>query len=563
MRNLKILDVIADAFGRAVRQFCYHSGLPYTWMRYLPNKEKFAYDGFWSKLVTAIENKIAALAVLRPHSGGLWRQVNELRPVPSIFLDCNGGPLFRDLTPDIYLSTRYTSADVDILVKFGMERLRWTEVLDTVQKDLNAVGSRMRGNKTSENWHTKAAELLLILFEKPEYKSLRERVQKMRLLPLETGLWRAQNDKGEVYFSEVEGVRIPSSLPLNLIKDSAMANSRRSELFKHLGVCTADINTVRQLILQKQGAMLSKATPFFLGFAKELQFLYKTHHLSSSTMDSNTSPVLANQESQLFSAHVRDMYIPDDCPLGPQELLKKTDAGNEYGQNAPGMTVDFVHSSYFSNIPNKPHPTSLSWQAWLCRYAGARRYLRLATRSGPCDLSEACYYIAKHRPEKFLGFLRSHWPSGGLPIELSPELQGKLGGIRVLCQGDDIVPLSATYLPFPDLEEQRARFLKEEEPFPFLKLDGLVERGTYVNEWGFLERCLGVGVNPDMVFYLTILCQICNGDVVKETDGSRIIDLYTVLLRKLDQSASRTAEQEYLQSVQPPTAMFLTNPLPL
>lgn len=531
-------------------------------MRYLPNKDTFEYDGFWSKLVTAIENKIAALAVLRPQSGGPWRQVNKLRPLPPIFLDCHGDPLFRDLALDIYLSTDYKPEDADILVKFGMARLCWTEVLDRVQNDLSAVGSRMWGNKTSENWHTKAAELLLILFKKPEHEFLRERVRKMRLLPLATGLSRAQNDEGEVYFSEVEGVPIPSSLPLDLIKYSAMANSRRSELFKHLGVCTTDVNTVRQLILQKQRDALSRAGTFFLGNAKELQFLYKTHRFSSSTMDSNIVFGLANQEFKCFSAHVRDMYIPDDCPLGPQELLKKTDAGNEYGQNAPGMTVDFVHSSYFSDIPNKPHPTSFSWQAWLCRYAGAQRYLRLATRSGPCDLSEACYYIAKYRPEKFLGFLRTHWPSGGSPIELSPELQGKLGGVRVLCEDDDIVPLSATYLPLPDLEEQRARFLKEEEPFPFLKLDGPVERGTYAKEWGFLERCLGVGVNPDMVFYLTILCQICNGDVVKETDGSRIIELYTVLLRKLEQSASRTVEQEYLQSVQPPTAMFLTNPLP-
>ncbi|KAH8735731.1 hypothetical protein BGZ61DRAFT_84622 [Ilyonectria robusta] len=549
VRNLEILDVIADAFCRAVWQFCCSAGLPYTWMRYLPNKDTFEYDGFWSKLVTAIENKIAALAVLRPQSGGPWRQVNKLRPLPPIFLDCHGDPLFRDLALDIYLSTDYKPEDADILVKFGMARLCWTEVLDRVQNDLSAVGSRMWGNKTSENWHTKAAELLLILFKGPEHKFLRERVRKMRLLPLASGLSRAQNDEGEVYFSEVEGVPIPSSLPLDLIKYSAMANSRRSELFKHLGVCTTDVNTVRQLILQKQRDALSRAGTFFSGNAKELQFLYKTHRFSSSTMDSNIVFGLANQEFKCFSAHVRDMYIPDDCPLGPQELLKKTDAGNEYGQNAPGMTVDFVHSSYFSDIPNKPHPTSLSWQAWLCRYAGARRYLRLATRSGPCDLSEACYYIAKYRPEKFLGFLRTHWPSGGSPIELSPELQGKLGGVRVLCEDDDIVPLSATYLPLPDLEEQRARFLKEEEPFPFLKLDGPVERGTYAKEWGFLERCLGVGVNPDMVFYLTILCQICNGDVVKETDGSRIIELYTVLLRKLEQSASRTVEQEYLQNV--------------
>ena len=78
--------------------------------------------------------------------------------------------------------------------------------------------------------------------------------------------------------------------------------------------------------------------------------------------------------------------------------------------------------------------------------------MRLTEKQGQ-SLSEECLYVAKHRPEKFLGFLSKYWTVDGSVIIKKSDLLGKLLQTKVLCRGNRMHSLGETYLPTAELQQ--------------------------------------------------------------------------------------------------------------
>lgn len=541
-----LLIAISDAFIQAVLQFCEHPTLQYTWMRFLPNKPPGSL-GQW--LLITIRAKLRDTPVLRPRSEGPLRMIRELRQHQSSHLDCDGEPLFQDLTPEIYLSRSYSHDDIKVLQSYEMPLLDHNTILDLIDHDLSMEPSRMRSNHPDGEWHGRVVRLLVQMFENANSSSLCRRLRSMLLLPLEDGSWVSQNDGGYVYFAETEGLQIPGDLGLSVIRTSGRMSRQREDLLKHLGVRPAPVHFVRQSLLRKHWAYrkMDKVNASVYQVCDQLVFLYLTHHLVLDPMQDHTCVMVINRQGSFCAPHLRDVYLPDDDnPFGPHKFLRRTDGGDAFRADAPGMSIDFIHPGHLMRIPKRPCPTSETWQDWLCSYAGLRRHLRLTTPDAQ-DLSEACYYVAKHHPDKFLGFLRHHWPLEGKAIEDSPPLQEKLGNIRVLCRAGQMTRLLDTYLPLPNLEEQCCRFINGTETFPFIELGIRLEHDSV--DWGFLMCPLGVGVEEDLDFYLEILRQIRKTDAENIGCGLRLAHLYNSIYEKYSQSASKLGDREKLQSV--------------
>lgn len=249
----------------------------------------------------------------------------------------------------------------------------------------------------------------------------------------------------------------------------------------------------------------------------------------------------------LCNNRVITVTLSDKSPYGPSELLRAT-------PKAPGMDVRFLHSFFTRNPPEQPGSNSKEWSDWLAIRAGVENKVRMLKTQH--DLSDECYYVARHRPEKFLGFLRSKWVTNQIKIsrQTFPILYEKLGEIKVRCHNDLMTPLSETYLPLHDLQEECNRFLPQDHGFPFVDIEEDVSRETYkALNWDFLIDWAGVSVQDDLSFYLAILEQLCGSvaDYV-EDDGTavRVVHLYSMIYTKFAQSTTtRRIQSQQIRSV--------------
>lgn len=245
------------------------------------------------------------------------------------------------------------------------------------------------------------------------------------------------------------------------------------------------------------------------------------------------------------------LYLSDQSPYGPSELLRATDAGEEPGSGAPGIDVRFLHGLFTRNPPEKPSPNSETWLDWLTIRALVQDTVRLfKTRDA---FSDEFYYVAHHRPEKFLGFLRSKWTVEEIRIsrQMDPILHEKLGQIKVRCHNNLMTPLSETYLPLHDLQEKCDRFLAKGHGFPFLSIEEDISRETYkALNWDFLIDWAGVSVQDDLSFYLSILDEL-RGSVEDDGTGVRVVNLYSMIYTKFAQSTTtRRTQSQHIMSVQ-------------
>lgn len=537
-RNLGLLDGIADAFIKAVLEFCEHSTLQYQWMRYLPEEGDYPWDGFWKKLVSKIKTRLSDEKVLRPRSLGPLRFIRALRRHTNLELDRNWQPLFDDIQPELYLSKFYARTDLNRLQNYGLEYTGMDAIIVRVAADLKHPNSRMKSSSSSDDWHSRAAQLLCLPFEREWHNQIRE-LKELDLLPT-PGSWKPA-PKGTFsrpfYYPEANGVTIPEDLPVDLIEITATKNPDRRRLFDFLGVTEASAETIRGLIFQKyirgemaDWASFSLNSYRFQTSRNHLQFLYLTHKEQTSDVSKYQHIAIYTQDEYFRKPHEVDVYVSNDHPYGARELLKQTDAGIGSKSGAPGFAVPFLRASYFQGVPNQPESHSLAWLDWLQSCLGIRRHLRL-TANGL--LTDICEYIAEHRPEKFLGTLQYHWQFEKQAILQSNEIKKRLQDTEVICEGNKMYRLFETYLPISELKECCARFMENGEHFPFLKLEVSLGQANR-NMWMFLHDAFDVSLCEDIAMYLTVLDRITldNDDFARFKRRDRIFDLYQVLHAK-------------------------------
>ncbi|KAH6999499.1 hypothetical protein EDB80DRAFT_724771 [Ilyonectria destructans] len=542
-RNLGILEGIYDAFIQAILDFCDHPALQYTWMRFLPNPMDH-YDHFWSRLVTKLQANLRFEPVLRPWSEGRLRPITDLRRLLAYHLDSHQEPLFGDTDPEMYISNKYQESDLHKITAYGLQSLTQDEVLNLVEQDLRLETSRMKSIET-DDWHTRAANLLAMTFDKAALHHLRARVRKLSLLPLQDGDWVASSDRGNIYFSKSAGIAIPGNIGLDLLNGTAEKNSRRVRLFVYLGVFDAHVDFVRKSILQWHHFYERGSGAKFYTFVNHLKFFYSTHNLATNPMEGKERlRLVTNKDTTLFP-YLENIFLPDNHEFGLKKLFQHTNAA-ETPTDAP--LLYFLSTLYLRNSPEKPSVFSEIWTDWLCTYAGVRRHLCLVSLVEPRSLSKPVHYVAKHLPDKFLGFLRHHWCDGGRDIEKSLAMTTELKGIPVLCQDGSMIALEKTYLPFQDLEDECTRYLRGEESFPFLQLTTALERGTYARDWPFLGPRLGVGIDAGIDFYKQLLLQIRSTRADKVEDEDRLIDLYSTIYGKHVQSAAMEMNKRSLEN---------------
>ncbi|UKZ78366.1 hypothetical protein TrVFT333_006103 [Trichoderma virens FT-333] len=520
-RNIGIRRGIADAFVKAVLEFCNHPKLQYTWMRFLPNKDQ-RFDAFWSQLVTLIDDKLKKTAVLKPKSENSFRLISSLRYSVDSQLDRHGEPLFRDNDPEMHISKQYRKEDISILRKYcGLAEYTAAEILLAISLDLKSGDARMKSENMDDDWHTRSANYLSDVYLTGD-ASIRSKLRSLPILPLQDGTWIAA-EKHTPFFPEAGGLDVPPELGIIIINSKASQNVYRRQLFSRLGVKEAEVSLLRRLILNR-GNDIERIK----SSVKQLKYMFLTDKHKQKSEDSRNIWIVDSNITWRRAHHV-DVYMPDNKPFGPSKLLEEV-------KDTDKLSVKFIHPLYIKGVFDDDAASLTSWKNWLCSYAGVRRHMRIISKEKRNELSKECLYVAENHADKFLGFLNYNWGQESKDIESSPALIEQLKGIVVPCHGGLMSQMEGTWLPLPNLQTAWERFSRGSETFPLLKLDREVTRESYTKDWGFLVSSLGVGTEEDLDFYLEILYNIMIND--KDDDGedidepSRIFELYGVIYGK-------------------------------
>ena len=545
-RNVGLVDEIASAFVKAVLQFCEHPTLQYYWMRYLPQENEYPLDPFWARLVDNIKSALESEEVLLPRSHGNLRRIEDIRRLD---VDGNGNPLFNDVDPEQYLAPEYMFEDLDRLTEYGLQYMDMEDCITWIQNDLDRPsGSRMKSSMTDEDWHSSTAKVLRLPFREEGLSIFRSKVRDLPLLPLTSGEWVSTSGRS-VYYSHTNGVLVPGDLNLYLVDPHASENVERRQLFDYIGVQEPPPHLVRHRIMAKYTST-EKPNIDLVTSRNHLTFLYLTDHLDDRPDFHIENISVFNTHDDLQRPTLHDFYIADDHPYGAQELFKPISPGDESYAGAPGLHVSFVHPEYMMNCPEPPEEQPLSWARWFKKIL-IKDELRLTEMQGQ-RLSKECLYVAKHRPEKFLGFLSVYWKVDGHLI-IENNLHGELLQIKVLCEGNRVHSLGETYLPTAELRRHSLKFLEGGEFFPWLKLEVPLSHDVRPPEWEALMNALEIGYpKSDLDFYLAILRFIldANPSAVHLTRVSRIYRLYENIQARYNDSVDFVDSIIYLQMIQ-------------
>lgn len=490
-RNIALLDGIAGAFAGAVLQFCEHGhdSLRLQWMRYLPDRKDENWGSLWLSLVDKIADRLSKTRVLYCHKKFDRHLIGDLvRLTSDVYAD--GEPLFEDGDPEEIVSQKYSSADLIILMDYGLKCATFGHINKWVATDLTrGTRSRMRSTTTAASWHTQASKLLHMPFSNNWSHHIQE-IKEMALLPLKGGTWVSLMT-GPVFFGRVNGIDIPPDIGLRII-DESITNTHRRVLFQDLGVKKAPVFLVRRRILemyQQPGLLpdLSVQTS-----KQHLTFLYLTHHLKPADENSYPDIVLLNQDEYKRRPIETCLYTASDkSPYSPWELLKGGGPPSGPGSDAPGYMAGFVNEGYFLHPPQTPPNQALTWVRWFYDHLQVGEYVYL----GYTHLTEEAKYLQNHRPDRFVGALRMHHHRRRA---LSSEFIAHLQETEVLCRGGRKVPLKNTYFPTKSLEALVNRFMEQEAFFPWLWVDPQIPNDTTLASWdSFLNKFSGGVVHPD------------------------------------------------------------------
>lgn len=519
LRNRRLRKFIVSAFISAVKQMCEHPTLRFQWMRYLPPLAGYPWDEFWKGLVDMLRDEIQTAEVLAARGFSFCsRRVRDLRRLTRDALDQHGNPLFDDFpgTDAVYVSQHYSAFDLNRLKEYGLEDLSLEQFISRVERDLGRPDSKMKSRATNSDWHSRAAQLLHRCIQNAHLSS---KVSGLGIIPLSNGSWVNGTSGLQIFFQETaDGVSIPSELNLQLVDADAAGNPDRCRLFVSLGATAPPSTTIWKMTL-------SRYTPRYLpphhrlpnlsSSVKFLRFLFLTEPENTGESAYNNI-ILYNAASTPRKPREEDFFFPGSrVPYSPGDLE---------------LDVNFVHPDYLSQPPVPAAringAVGMAWREWLYQHIGVRKNLRIVSRQGG-SFSNEFLFVAQHRPVKFLGLLKDLWSHEGSMITSSAPLHMELRKMKVLCEGGTKIPLSETFLPTPQLRDQRSRYLEEREMIPFLELESTLSKEG-VRSWTFLSE-FGVTWSRKARFLLAILQAIMNGEGEPVPRVSRLPELYTVI----------------------------------
>lgn len=510
-------------------------------MRYLPNSKDLSGDRFWTQLPDEIRRHLLEI------TPALWTKshrklccIGMVRRLPPRMLDLNWVPLFRDLEMEQYLASEYLPKDLDLLINYGLRQMNEQEFLDRVYQDLNVHEfSIMKSPSTDEDWHSRVARILIAA-----WRDHSDAIKKLALIPLGGGEWTSSEAiyTTPVYYSHVNGYPIPPNPKLSLVDSRAEKNPHRQRLFDCLGVENARAPYVRRQIIDCHARyrFARSVSRMFL------TFLYLTAHLDRENDDADAyrEIKLVDHLSRNRTPQLHTLYFPDDDPYGAWQLLQPVDSGESHG-GTPGLDVSFVHCDYMLDPPTQPEGEIHTWKTWLSEKRHIREEIPL-TRGW--HLSEECVYVAKHHPQKFIGFLLKYWK---FEITGNQQLTNELLNLEVLCENGYMYPLAKTYVHTSQLE-YADKFLQKDEFFPWLKQADSLSDNPGLFNLEFVAKALGFGYpKSELEFHLTILRFIvdANDDAKNLLDFGRIFILYRRIQARYQESATPNICHEMIRYV--------------
>ncbi|KAK7453070.1 hypothetical protein Landi51_04065 [Colletotrichum acutatum] len=535
-RNLAIRDGIATCFIKAVDEMCQHPTLQFQWMRWLPQRHSYPWDNFWNGLLEDIKNRIKTSKTLRTRRSGRLGDIHSLRRLQSNWLDEIGSPLFDDLDTEMYVAEEYQVKDLSLLEPYGLKWLSADDRLARIEHDLGQPidTSRMKNSSTSPQWHSQAAGMIQRLVATASPQSL-ARIRTLDIIPLRDGSWTSINrNRRPIYFPySGNGLEIPTNLPLSLVSPEASAVGDRYKLFELLGVQTATVEEIQQLIFEAPIPNL-KTDATLLASVSNLKFLYSSHHDTSHCGESSTA--IANlfvfdhtMEVQL--PHRQDVYLATNGPYEPRSLLQPR------ANHPDGCFVSFLHNQYFECPPETPAGLEQTWSEWLERVLRVRRRLRLTSSTSPESLSPELDYVRIFRPECFIEALQYHWILLNHDDSSTPKFLCNLRALNITCKDGRDYPLAETTLPLLELQAIVSSYLGD-LTISFLQIDEAAHSASFHSKWGFLVNKLGVRSRDDVNLYLSILEKITEGQPQQES-YSKILCLYEMIQLRLEESASK------------------------
>ncbi|KAK8076963.1 hypothetical protein PG996_003133 [Apiospora saccharicola] len=522
LRNSSLLEGVADAFIKAVRQFCQHSTLKYQWMRYLPDRASKTWGPLWNSLVDNIAARLSKTPVLL---GRLRldqpRLISDMFRILDQAMDGEGKPLFEDIDADRILSFDYARKDSSLLFSYGLPNIGLGDVLRLLRADLDqGTRSRMKSPRTTEAWHERAAILLHQMFEAKWEYGITE-LRKLHLLPLDDGTWVSASP-GPVYFAHTGTMEIPPGSGLRLISKKA-TNHHRKVLFTDLGVQEATTSFVREKILLGYQAASRNPVSSIPVSKAHLKFLYLSHHLKNDEQSLGYSRLaIFDHTGARRMPFTQIVYIKNDEPYGPWQLFQETEPGSRPGDGAPGHNTYFVDDEYFKDSPATPAGQELTWLQWFYQELEVKKVVYM----GENKLSPYGDYLQRHRPDRFLNCFRM-WAQGST----SNSVQ-YLKAVEVLCGAGgatELVPFESAYFPTETLKQRVRRFLPPGSFFPWLWIDKTESFDAIPPQWKSFLNKVGAGTpRSDLEFALVMLeyftnARSCN---LSASDKVRIFELY-------------------------------------
>ena len=422
---------------------------------------------------------------------------NMLRILPPTHLDSSRLPLFHD-RPGAnrkYLSLRYDPEDINKLRDvFDLHDIKDMTMYCRINQDLESGSSKMKGRETDDDWHSRAASLILSIMSKSSIRLI-NMIRELPLIPLSNGEW-VDASKQELYHPAETGPEIPRDLIITVDPGAAAISSRKA-LFTKLGVTDISPQTVVNRLLtyySRRGGASNLASPM-----AHVSYLYWHHEKRD---DPRLSLVwLYETNGRQVTSRRNLMYFKTADEYGPYELLKAYEHPTDPSRNIPECPVSFLKSEYTTLFLSSTRRHGSSWLKWLEKGLGVRPIPRIKLDGG--SLSTEFRHIILYRPDKVVGVLKKHW--GDYEVDMSEPIMKTLSQSKVTCSGGQLRSLKDTYLPLHDLKDT-VQTLGIGQEFPFLKVSDDLEANMILRDWRFLHD-FEVGFEPDLNFYVEVLRQ--------------------------------------------------------
>jgi hypothetical protein len=440
-----------------------------------------------------------------------------------------GKPILDDLPDDVYLAPEYKPYKT-MVKSLGVRYADLTSMITRLEADIMKPNSTLKTTDPCDSWHTAFASMFLEAWApKSPDVPVQVRLKQLAIIPLQNRQqWAGvaiKNSSNElkIYFSNIDGVKIPDSIGLRLLDTHASSNPTRKDFYAALGVKTCSHELVLDKIMK-----LHSQNSHPDGVSSHLRYLFYA----------NEDPNMIRRWIRVpttVGTHVtasRNLYLPS---TGKDDLHQLVSDEHSRFQD----TVKFLDKSLMELETGCSNVDGFEWQEWLQKATGARYYPPLLddnTNKSSFKLSPALVLVHKSNPKKFLRALRAHWDDYEKDAH---NIKADLGAMQVRCLDDTNESsrrgaLQKTYLPTASVIRKVLELALAPGDFHILWLPG--RRGTADEldkadhrKWKFLKE-LGVRDEPDLDFYKCALEAIACAD--HEPDFEILVKIYTGIALK-------------------------------